>query len=348
MPYTKSQLLTKYDIPFEAFEVIQGSDKFKSRIYAKNGLSVVSPSKEDQYALECARLTMSGFRGAPLLPYHRFLVLRFLCLPVKDVYEELINTGLLASKYRFDITYLKKIHKAMVKRAPKNIKKMFETQEFPKSDAGKKLLDTFLSIVNVRFFFNNPDRVDELSFMLNTKLIYELILTTSGANDAIAEFFSKRTRGQIPEESIRGYRVLFYAVHEMNNEHWKNYLSMVAPDERKAKTDARGKDLIGYSIEKGIQGMASMGDMLERAKMNYIRDLGNSQGFQTPAALAKQRSALDGILKIDQYQRDLGGDDTDFWKIFERFSVREPDAFEPRTIHDIREELAPKEKTNEG
>jgi hypothetical protein len=346
MPYTKSQLLTKYDIPFEAFEVLQGSGHFTSRFRSRNGLSVVTPTKEDTFALECARLSMLGFRGAPLLPYHRFLVLRLLCLPVKDVYEELINTGLLASSERFKIDFLRKFHKALVKRAPKEVKKVLETNEPPtkKAKVGRARFEKFLSIMNIKIFYDNPDYIDDLGFFLKSRDVFELILTTSGSNDAIAEFFTNHVKAQIPRDAILAYRLLYYAAHEMSVKDWKAYLATVPPDERKAKSDARGKDLVEYSIMKGIQGLASMGDMLDRAKMKYIKELGNSQGFQTPGALQAQRSALDSILKIDQYQRELGGDDTDFWKIFERFTIRPPEDIEPLSITDVQE----KKKTQES
>lgn len=338
MPYTKSQLLTKYDIPAAAFEVLQGGDHFSSPFKAKNGLSVVAPTKEDEFALECARLTTAGFRGAPLLPYHRFLVLRFLCLPVQDVYEELINVGLLASRERFKVSFLEKIFKKLKERAPKEIQKVFDTKEppGPKAQVSLARFKKFLSIMNIRFFYENPDHVEDLGFFLKSRDVCELILTTSGTNDAIAEFFTQHIKAAIPCDAIVAYRLLYYAAHELSTEDWKSYLATIPPDERKAKTDARGKDLVEYASMKGILGLASMGDMLDRAKMKYIRELSNTQGFQTPAALQAQRSALDSILKIDQYQRELGGDDTDFWKIFERFSVRKPDDDEPLSINDIR------------
>jgi hypothetical protein len=258
---------------------------------------------------------------------------------VKDVYEELINTGLLASRERFKISFLQKIHKALIKRAPKEVKKMLETNEPPgkKAKVAKARINKFLQIMNIKLFYEHPDFIDDMGFFLKSRDVFELILTTSGSNDAIAEFFSNHVKAEIPRESILAYRLLYYAAHEMNAKSWKAYLATVPPDERKAKSDARGKDLVEYSIMKGIQGLASMGDMLDRAKMRYIKELGNSQGFQTPGALQAQRSALDSILKIDQYQRELGGDDTDFWKIFERFSVRQPDDEKPLSIDDVRE-----------
>jgi hypothetical protein len=338
MPYTKSQLLTKYDIPFKAFEVLQGLDLFRSQFVAKNGLSVVTLTKEDAYALECARLTVPGFRGAPLLPFHRFLILRFLCLPVKDVYEELMNTGLLASRERFDLAYLKKIHKKMVARAPKEIKKMLTTNAVPTTKLGKQRLEIFLRAMNILYFYHYPKQVENLDYFLQAKLVVELILTTSGSNGEIAEYFSKNMKATIEPDSVVGYRLLYYSTHEMEKSQWKSYLATIAPDERKAKADARGKDLLDYSIMKGLKGIASITDILERAKMRYIRELSNSQGFQTPSALQAQRSCLDSILKIDQYQRDLGGDDTDIWKVFERFAVRASDDAEPRSISDIRPE----------
>jgi len=337
MALTKSQLLTKYDIPFEAFEVLQGSGHFESCFAPRNGLNVVTPTAEDLFAIECAKLSVLGFRGAPLLPYHRFLVLRLLCLPVKDVYEELINLGFLASRARFKLSYLQKIHKTMIARAPKEIKKILEKRELPKSKVGKDRFIKFLSIMNIKIFYEAPDRVDDLGFFVKSRNVFELILTTSGSNEDIAEFFSEHMKTQIPREAVLGYRLLYYSSHELSSENWKNYLATIPPDERKAKADARGKDLVEYSSMKGIQGLASMAEILDRAKMRYIRELGNTQGFQTSGALAAQRSALDSILKIDQYQKTLDGhDDTDFWKIFERFTVRSSDEQEPRSIDDIR------------
>lgn len=338
MGLTKSQLLSKYDIPLEAFEVLQGMGHFKSRFVPRNGLSMVEPTKEDEFALECARLMVLGFRGAPLLPYHRFLVLRLLCLPEKDVYEELVNTGLIASKERFDLNYLKKIYKAIVSRAPKEIKKVFTSKAPPKTKTGKKRLEKFLSILNIKFFYDNPDRIDELDFLLRSRDVVELVLTTSGTNDEIAEFFSSHIKAQIPIESILAYRLIYYAKHEMNRKAWSDYLLTIPPDERKAKASADKKDLVDYSLAKGVKGLATTNEMLDRVKLKALRELSNAQGFQTSAALQSQRSALDSILKIDQYQRDLGGDDTDFWKIFERFSVRPPTDEEPLSIHDIKKD----------
>ena len=337
MPFTKSQLLSKYDIPFEAFEVLQGMGHFKSRFAGRGGLSVVTPTKEDLFALECARLTVLGFRGAPLLPYHRFLILRLLCLPVKDVYEELINSGLLASKERFRLDYLKKLHAAMVKRAPKEIKKVLEKRVLPKSKIGKKRFEKFLSILNIKFFYDSPERIDELGFFLKDREVVEMILTTSGSNEDIADYFSSHLKAKVPIDAILAYRLLFYSTHELSEKAWEKYLLTIPPNERQAKTDARKKDLVDYSIMKGLKGLATMTDVLDRVKTRSLKELGNAQGFQTPGALQSQRTALDSILKIDQYQRDLGGDDTDFWKIFERFSVRPPEDEEPLTIDDVRD-----------
>lgn len=339
MQYTKSQLLTKYDLPIGAFEILQGSDKFTTAFVARNGLSVVTPTKDDLFALECGRLMLSGFRGAPLLPFHRFLVLRFLCLPIADVYAELINTGLLASKERFDLAYLKKIHKTIVKRAPKEIQKVFASHEPPKGKVALARFDTFLSIMNIKRFYYAPELVDDLSFMFGIKDLFELLLTTGGANTDIAEFFSKHMKATIPNLTILSYRLLYYAAHELSDDSWKSYLTTIPPGERKAKSDARGKDLIDYAMAKGIPGLASISEVLERTKTKFIRQLGNAQGFQTSAAQTAQKNALDGLLKLDQYTRDVGGtDDADIWKLFERFAVRPPEPQKPRTIQDIRAE----------
>lgn len=315
---SRQKILTKFDLRQRSLDFIISSGLLDSSFVSERGQRVIELTPKDQFVLESARNGIYSFgfgsvingqpRGVHALPFHRFLILRFMTDSPEDIYEELFQLGILESKNHFPLKELKKIHKRFVDRCPALIKKFVGPDRFPEKKEDELLYTLFLQAVDAWPFYSDPEKVEDLFLILNFREKAEIILTSNGMSGEIAEFLSKAYDIDFSPAIISAYRRLFYACHDLTKNDFLTYFLFIKRSERDAKRNALGKRLadvaIGLGLAEGLEDRQTLIEMKNKALANFY----STRDIKTPQASQQSKNYLDQYLKLhDRLVMPTGG-----------------------------------------
>ncbi len=314
---------------------------------SKHGRRTLDVTPHNQFTLESSKNAIHSFgsgtvqrgkiRGVHSFPFHRFLILRFLNTPLSEIYEEIFQLDLLHGKVRFPAASLKKIHNRFLERLPDQIRNTVKRQIPPKSKKMKEAYDTFLTVMNIKKFYYEPELVEYLNPFMELKATLEMYLSAHSTAREIAHVIGAQMGVNVADIAVWSYRILFYSIHEINQDDLELYLSLILPQERKMKKLAIPKTIIELSVALGLDLLSETRDVLEVIRKDAQKQFFDLSHMKTSDARQARKHALDQFLKADEYIEKHGGNLVDFAKIFGKFVIEKaPDGV--ISIEDIRSE----------
>jgi len=300
---TRVQISEKYKISQATFTAVRPLLQAKEK--AKNGRLFFDINPRDDFVLRCARNHIASFGGegrdnTHILPFHRFLCLKFITTPQKEAVAEIHQRGLTTSK--FGIGYYKKLEKRFLSKVPKEIRSTVKRRDEP-SKKQLRAYEMFLNVIGVITAYNYPTWVDKFFSVLadtRTKGIIETILTTQGNRADHQTAMEELSGEEWKNVALDLYESLFYDTGFMSDRDWKYYASIILPTEKRAKMLARSMttdelriqegsnahfqetlQLVARKLEKKIRGaLALRGDGFKQLHqlINMYTNVGKSTG----------------------------------------------------------------------
>jgi len=251
---TRVQICEKYGISPATFNEVQ--DLLKAKPQAKHGRILYKIDPRDDFILRCAKNHIYSFGGSGrenghILPFHRFLCLKFLTTPQKEAVAEIHQRNLASPK--FGLGYYKKLEKRFLSRIPKELKDTVKKRKAP-SAKQKGAYEMLLRVIGVIVPYSNPLWMDNFFSFLGdakTKNIIESVVTTRGTRADHQAAMEELSGQQWKNVALDLYMSVFYDIAPMTERDWRYYLGIILPTERKAKSKARGMTTGELRIREG-------------------------------------------------------------------------------------------------
>lgn len=308
MFHTRQQILTKYGLNIAAFNFIMGTQQLSGDFVDADGKRVIDITPEDDLVLRSARNSIYCFgsgtyskgklRGVRALPFHRFLCLRFLTIPVFEAYEEIFQLGLLRAKSVFTLAHMKRMHDRFIALCPEEIIGDIKELRVPEN---KEAFKAFMSAIDVVNLYSNPAIVEDLSTFLGVRVPLEVMLTTTAGSAEVREAMDRKMNVTARTAmDIVAYRRVFYDIHSLACDDVEAYLYLLPPSERALKKGAQGKDLPALAISSGAADMADRADILEYIMNQALQEYQMVARVRTSQAAQMSRAALDRFVKANE------------------------------------------------
>lgn len=238
---TRAQIAKKFGISPTTFVEVSGL--LESKPIPKHGNIFYDLTKNDKIVLECSQNHGASFKTdgqavIHLLPFHRFLCLRFLTTPIDDVMDELRSRNLVT--HRFGYEYLKKIHNRFIKRVPKAMRQIAR-KKLPPTRELEKQYRLMLRVLGIEMPYDNPLWIEVMFESVSDKRLKQLtetVFTTRGNKKDQQTTLAELTGYRWKDVGVDVYRSLFYDLYSMDESDWEYYTGFLSPPERKAKRKA--------------------------------------------------------------------------------------------------------------
>jgi len=260
-PYSRSQLCRKYGITDRTLRALEDRGTLVLTWYPRNGLMVTDLESNDQKRiLAMARNHVMSFgraQGIPRLPFLRFLFLRFIQVPVEDLYAELLDRNMIAAR-SFKLPQLKKMHKAFVEAVPRPLQKKVRAHAEASTATEKKQLDVLLKVCGIYEAYHNPQQEQSFKYLSDPeiKLGIDMGLSSRAKLPEIADFIADVAGFSINLEALLFYHVLYHDISFLDNDEIQAYLKGLKPSHR---------DLLGKAVGSTIPEL--------RMALGFVEDM---------------------------------------------------------------------------
>jgi len=327
MDLTRPQILKQFDLRQKTLSRIIGH--LDTAFFSRGGRRFLEITDHNRFVLQSARNLVDSFgygsvskgkiRGIRTLPFHRFLVLRFLNTPVEEVLDEVRQLGLVPEK-NLSLTEMRRIQSRIFKRLPDELRPIAKSRREPTEEEMPKFV-LFLKVMNIRAFYEKPEAIDDLAPFISMREAIEVFLATESDHKEIASFLSHQMGMKISFKAVYAYRSLFFASHEMSQEDLESYLLMVPPTERRMKKASMQRTITQIAISSGLDGACETREIMEEMRKGAQKQYFNAVRLKTTDAVQIQRAAVDQFLKLDEHLEKKGGDVAGIAKLFQKFEI---------------------------
>lgn len=301
---SRIQILTRYDLNSTTLDVLEGSGHLEGKFEYKLGKSYLDVTKRNDFVLRAARNEIRSFSES-VLPFHRFLCLRFINTDPEEIQEEIFRLGLLPSRKAFTIQKLRGVQKRFMNRLPEELEDLVRAGREPKNKTETKNLDLFLKILGVSAYYDRPDLLEDLRSLLSLKNLVNPLLTTVCLDHDVSSALTKVVGEKVPEVVVTAYRLVFHAVSEMEDAAFVKYLEMVEPTTARMYREARKLTFQEFAAKRGLN-VVEYQEVLTRLMMEKQKMLLNANRFKSPEMVQAHRAAMDAYLKIYKILEDSG------------------------------------------
>ena len=287
---TRAQLIRKYGLKSQTFDAIRGS--LEAQPQGRHGNVFYDLTENDKLAVECSRNHNYSFGSDDqsvihVMPFHRFMCLRFLTTSLEDLLDEIHYRHLVSTK--FGKEYLKKLHGRFIKRLPKSLQELAREKAEPPKDLVNQYR-LMLEVLGLGMLYDEPlwlETYFELLGDSGVKALVETIFTTQGDVREQQKALEELTGYQWKERGVDIYKTMFYDVDPMNSSAWKYYESRLKVSERQRKQAALGMSTTEFCVREGIrphfQGTMEVAQMNLQRAINGIYELGIDANTKHPA-----------------------------------------------------------------
>jgi len=253
---TRAQIYKKFGISPSTF--VEVSVLLESKPKSQHGNVFYDLTKNDKIMLECAQNHGASFKTdgravVHLLPFHRFLCLRFLTTPLDDVMDELRYRNLVTQRFKYE--YLKKVHGRFISRIPKALRAIARKKAPPTRELEPQYR-LMLRVLGIEMPYDNPLWIEIMFESVSDrrlKQLTETVFTTRGDKKDQQATLAELTGYRWKDVGVDVYRSLFYDLYAMDDSDWDYYTGFLAPPERKAKKRAYRMSTNELRVFEGVR-----------------------------------------------------------------------------------------------
>lgn len=254
MMLTRIQISEKYGIEQPTFDAVKHLLRAKEE--QKHGRLFYRISDRDDFVLRCARNHIASFGAKSrdnyhILPFHRFLCLKFLTTPQEEAVREIHQRNLATP--RFGLGYYKQLRTRFVARIPKELRPLVKRRGAP-SEKQLGAYTMMLNVIGAITAYNYPKWLDNFFSFLGdarTKNIVETVVTSRGSRADHQRALEELGGQQWKNVALDLYESVFYDTSSLSEEDWRYYLSVILPTEKRSKVQARNMSTGELRVKEG-------------------------------------------------------------------------------------------------
>lgn len=305
---THQQILTEFGLRMSTLDFLLGTKQINpDRFESRGGKEVIELTPDDIFILQCSRNSIYNFgegsvnkgkvRGIHPLPFHRFLLLRFITCTLEETYEEIFTRQLLPSKAKYPIENLKEIKDRFLALCPDSIRPLIEQKELQETSPDKEKFKIFLRAIDAEIFYDDPGTLSQHLWLIPYRLRLEILLTTDNASEKVIRALFSLMNLSVKEEGINLYRRGLYSLHDLTSDDRAAYFKLLLPTERDLKTAAVGHTIAYLAMEQGLYEASEELEILREVKKRAMEAFLKSGRLKTPNGAQFNRHHLDTYLK---------------------------------------------------
>jgi hypothetical protein len=349
----KGQILGDYKLSLRTIEDLLARGLLKGKPKAAKGKIFIEIDNYNDFILRSAANDIFSFKSAhtdvPVLPFHRFLCLRFVNTTALETYNELTGIGVIGKTSTLKKSNITRYYAQFLRKCPVEIRSFIADRMEPIKKTDLRLFRTFLDVVGVLGYYDAPGCFDDLSFFIEHRDDVEPIMTTISSAEQVAEAVSKMTGYEVPAAIMGIYRTMLYATHDMQPHDRSVYFASLPPRERQLRSSAAGLRIYEFMVRSGMDGVCEHRIVLDELQKIAQLGLAQTSRLKNDAAIQIARSNLDMFLKIhDRLDLISKSGGKDVARLFDRFLMI-PQANGPiETIKDVDTTVKERENTEPG
>lgn len=255
MDLSRVQICDRFGLRAASFDAV--SHLITCKPIPKHGLVVYPLTAKDEFILACARVHGSSFSNGNneihVLPFHRFLCLRFLTSSIHETMIEIEQRNLATS--RFDKRYLGRLAAGFSKNLPAQLKIIVKKKRVESAEE-EMMFRILLEVLGIEWAYDNPQWIDDLFKPFpdhEARKIFELALTTKGTREEKQAVIEELLRLQWGAHPLDLYEGMFYDRGAMSDADWAYYKSILLPSDAKAYESARSETTSAFIIREGMK-----------------------------------------------------------------------------------------------
>jgi hypothetical protein len=309
--YSKPQLLREFKITDRSLASLESAGILSLSWNVHNGLQKCSPDAKALQVLKCSSNHPFSFTKNSefgLLPFYRFLFLRFMQMPAEDIHFELLERNLIHSD-RLTVEEVEAMQTVFLDNIPSPLQARTRKQLPPKTKIEQAQLDTLLRVCDIDLAYHHPELDSSFTFMSDpdTKAIIDAILSTQGSFEAVRNFLTEVLAFDISIQGLAFYQSMFHDLSPLGRDDLKVYLKYVRPSTREHIRLAVGRPLEDYRVQSGLEDRVSIDTTLKVIKDHTVKELIRATVVKTPESAKDFTSHLRSLMLIldreDQHAR---------------------------------------------
>ena len=346
---SKGQILSDYKISLRTFEDLIGRSLVKGSPIARQGKVFIEITPHNDFIFRASANDIFSFKNiradVPVLPYHRFLCLRFVNTSAQETFDELTSFGIISKTGSVKKSTLTRYYAQFARKCPVEIRRYVETKSEPVKKEDHRLFRLFLDVLGISAYYDSPQCLDEFSFFMEHRGHLEPVMTTISTAEEVADVFGKMTGIPIPVELTAAYRVLFYSTHDMQEPDRHMYFSSFPAKERHLRTAAAESRIQEFVLKQGLDNVYEQRVLLDELQKIAQLSLARASHLKHDAGIQITRSNLDMFLKInDRLDLVSKAGRKDVAKLFDRFIMKPQSNGPIKTINEVDASVPSKEQ----
>jgi hypothetical protein len=327
---TRQEIMTRYRLRVATMDYLFAGHVppiVEGEFRSENGRRVLDVTEANAFTFECARNDIGSFghgikiRGVHPLPFHRFMLERFLTVSLEGLYDELFQLPLLDRGTKFSLKHLEKIHAEFMKNLPERMRDLAKNRR-PPAPEEKPWFDRMLRALGIDLLYTNPYIVEQFDVYFGFREELETFMSSQAKNEEVIEYLRNAYEIEADTESISMYRMLFYDLHAMTIDDVLAYMPLLRRTEHRAKHGALGRNFTATAINAGHVEYLDMQNMLHEVWISGLNGFFKIGVVKTPQSAQIARSCLDPALKAQELLGKIAPD-VKRVKVFEALKIRE-------------------------
>ena len=284
--YSRPRITKEFSVNEKTLSWLERTGRINLNWQPKNGLLVTELTEDAERTLRCAASAITALKlpdGLTYFPFQRFLHLRFLQLPVEEIYIELgdrnlINTNLISQDQ------LNTYREVFVSALPLLVQKMVRTGKPAKTEEEKLELDVVLDVCEIALAFQHPELEQSFKFMTETPIkdCLDCALSTKSTLLEVQTFLRDVANFPISIEGLAFYQSLFHDVALVSPEQFKGYLKYLKPSIRQRMALAVNSTIEEFRLRSGYERDFEVEQILTAFKGSLTDNLISLLNTKTP------------------------------------------------------------------
>jgi hypothetical protein len=334
--FSRPQIRREYQITEGTLVDLEANELLVLDWVVKHGLYVTTLTADSKRVLDCAKnhlLTYGARASFAIVPFQRFLFLRFLQMPVEDIYEDLVARNLVQPSH-FPISVVEKMLAEFKANLPKQLRASIGTYKAPTTKVAKRQLDIVLQVCDIPIAYAHPELEQKFAFMADEqiKLIIDAALSTRSSFAEAQKFLAEIAEISIKIEGLAFYQNLFHDLGILDRESVQEHLKAQKPSVREQLQLAIGGTLADYRTKSGIDDEHDLDQTMSVLKEYTIRELIKATIVKTPEAAKTFNAHLKSLMLIvdrgDRQKAATSGISNKILSVFSQLTVQETEMSE--------------------
>ena len=325
---SRGQILADYKLSLATFENILGHGFLKGGVVKERGKNFYEIGAHNHFVFRSAANDIASFKmvktDIPVLPFHRFLSLRFVNTSPGETYEEAVSIGLLPKNGQYKKSVLSRYYSQFLRNVPLEIRNSIILKQEPVPKEGRRLFRLFLKVLGILVYYDTPELIDDLGYLLGYRDFIEPLMTALGSAEEVSSALGKMVNPTaalplMPSHAVNAYRNLYYSSHEIGSTDLASYFKTLPEIDRAIREVALNRSIGEFSAREGLS--CEHKRVLELLRSEAQAEFLKQTQLRTGTSIQAARSNLDTILKVSDRLDKLGEGSLDIAKIFDRFLV---------------------------